>query len=110
MSAPRPTTHQDLINPTCLVIVVTDAEGRASAVLVPSRSHPGAYRTVRVSAEGRVTCDCPAGREGSRCRHRRLAVEVRLAAARALVHRRLAEKVAALGVRPASAADLYRED
>ncbi len=92
------------------LIVVAEPSGAVSVVLVPSASRPGAYRTVRVSPEGRITCDCAAGRFGKRCRHRRLAVEARLAAARELVHRRLTEKAAALGVRPASAADLYRED
>ncbi len=92
-----------------IVIVVAEPSGQVQAVLVPSQSRPGAYRTVRVSPEGRVTCDCEAGRFGKRCRHRRLAVEARLVAARELVARRLAERAQALGVSPATADDLYRD-
>ncbi len=91
-----------------IVIVVAEPSGQVQAVLVPSHSHPGAYHTVTVSPAGRVTCDCPAGRFGRRCRHRRLAVAARLAAARALVARRLAERAQTLGVSPATADDLYR--
>ncbi len=110
MPRSRPTGPEDLVDPTGTLIVLATPDGQVQAVLVPSHSHPGAFHAVRVSPAGAVSCDCPAGRFGKRCRHRRLAAEARLVAARALVARRLTERAQALGVRPATAADLYRQD
>jgi len=42
---------------------------QAQYYLFPSRSHPGAWRTIRRSPEGRWRCNCPATTE---CYHLRL--------------------------------------